>query len=112
MLMQISQQAEIAIEEADVIMFVVDRREGITTTDQEVANILYRSNKPVVLAVNKIDTVELRENIFEYYSLGFGDPFPVSGAHGIGVGDVLVEVLILFLSFYVREIYKDLIYYS
>src|SRR5690625_7693010 len=93
MVMQIRHQAEIAIEEADVIMFVVDGREGITTTDQEVANILYRSNKPVALALNKIDTVELRENIFEYFSLGFGDPFPVSVANGIGMGVVLDEVL-------------------
>src|SRR5690625_18610 len=112
MLMQIRHQAEIAIEEADVIMFVVDGREGITTTDQEVANILYRSNKPVVLAVNKIDTVELRENIFEYYSLGFGDPFPVSGAHGIGVGDVLDEVLKHFPTISESEIDEDIIYFS
>lgn len=109
---QIRYQAEIAIEEADVILFVVDGRQGITATDQEVANFLYRSEKPVVLAVNKIDTVELRENIYEYYSLGFGDPFPISGAHGLGIGDVLDEIVKNFPVKTEADKDEDTIYFS
>src|SRR5699024_10964610 len=109
---QIRHQAEIAIEEAEVILFVVDGREGITATDQEVAKILYRSEKPVVLAVNKIDTVELRENIYEYYSLGFGEPFPISGSHGLGIGDMLDEVIKHFPQGDQAEQDEDTIYFS
>jgi|SRR5690625_929195 len=90
---QIRQQAEIAIEEADVIIFIVDGREGITAADEEVAKILYKANKPVVLAVNKIDHPKMHEQIYMFYSLGFGDPFPISGAHGLGIGDLLDEVI-------------------
>lgn len=109
---QIRHQAEIAIEEADVILFVVDGREGITATDEDVAKILYRSQKPVVLAVNKIDSVELRDNIYEYYSLGFGEPFPISGSHGLGLGDVLDEVIKHFPAKeeYVKD--EDTVYFS
>jgi len=92
-LAQIRHQAEIAIDEADVIIFITNGREGLTPADEEVAKILYRSNKPVVLAVNKIDNPDMRENIFDFYSLGFGDPFPISGSHGIGLGDLLDEVV-------------------
>jgi len=109
---QIRHQAEIAIEEADVILFVVDGRDGITATDQEVAKLLYRSEKPIVLAVNKIDTVELRENIYEYYSLGFGDPYPVSGAHGLGIGDVLDEIIKHFPTTTESKRDEDTIYFS
>jgi GTPase len=90
---QIRQQAEIAIEEADVIIFITSGREGITSADEEVAKILYRSNKPVVLAVNKVDNPEMRSDIYEFYSLGFGEPFPISGTHGLGLGDLLDEVV-------------------
>lgn len=109
---QIRHQAEIAIEEADVILFVVDGREGITATDEDVAKILYRTQKPVVLAVNKIDSVELRDNIYEYYSLGFGEPFPISGSHGLGLGDVLDEVIKHFPAKeeYVKD--EDTVYFS
>ncbi|MGM7721905.1 ribosome biogenesis GTPase Der [Metabacillus sp. Hm71] len=89
---QIRQQAEIAIDEADVIIFLTNVREGVTAADEEVAKILYRSNKPVVLAVNKVDNPEMRANIYDFYSLGFGDPFPISGSHGLGLGDLLDEV--------------------
>ncbi|HEX7065446.1 MAG TPA: ribosome biogenesis GTPase Der [Bacillales bacterium] len=91
--MQIRQQAEIAIEEADIIIFMVDGKEGLTGADEEVAGILYRSNKPVVLAVNKIDNPKRREQLYEFYSLGIGEPFPISGTHGLGVGDLLDEVI-------------------
>jgi GTPase len=88
---QIRQQAEIAIDEADVIIFLVNGREGVTAADEEVAKILYRSNKPVVLAVNKIDNPEMREMIYDFYALGFGEPMPISGSHGLGLGDLLDE---------------------
>ena len=90
---QIKAQAEIAIEEADVIILVVNGREGVTSEDEYVARILQRSKKPVVLAVNKIDDVVYRDNIYDFYSLGIGEPIPVSGVHGIGIGDVLDEVI-------------------
>lgn len=90
---QIKHQAEIAIEEADVIIFVASGREGVTDADELVAKILYRSNKPVILAVNKVDNPEMRNDIYEFYSLGLGDPFPISGSHGLGIGDVLDEAV-------------------
>ncbi|SCB76973.1 ribosome biogenesis GTPase Der [Weissella bombi] len=90
---QIVQQAEIAIDEADVIIFMVSAREGLTEADERVAKILYRSKKPVVLAVNKVDNIELRSEIYEFYALGFGDPYPISGAHGTGLGDLLDQVV-------------------
>ncbi|AOV08078.1 ribosome biogenesis GTPase Der [Sporosarcina ureilytica] len=89
---QIRLQAEIAIEEADVIIFLVNGRESVTDADEHVAKILYRSNKPVILAVNKIDNPEMREMIYDFYSLGFGDPYPISGSHGLGLGDLLDAV--------------------
>ncbi len=90
---QIKIQAEIAIEEADVILFVTNGREGVTREDEYVARILQKSNKPVVLAVNKIDDIALKDMIYDYYSLGIGDPIAVSGSHGIGIGDVLDEII-------------------
>ncbi len=90
---QIKHQAEIAIDETDVIIFVASGREGITDADELVAKILYRSNKPVILAVNKVDNPEMRNDIYEFYALGLGDPFPVSGSHGLGIGDVLDEAV-------------------
>ncbi|EKN67365.1 ribosome biogenesis GTPase Der [Schinkia azotoformans] len=93
LLVQMRQQAEIAIEEADVIVFMVNGREGITAADEEVAKLLFRSQKPIVLAVNKIDNHEMKDQIYEFYSLGFGEPFPISGSHGLGLGDLLDEVV-------------------
>ncbi|HDR7758364.1 MULTISPECIES: ribosome biogenesis GTPase Der [Bacillus] len=91
-LTQIRQQAEVAIDEADVIIFMTNGRDGVTAADEEVAKILYRSNKPVVLAVNKVDNPEMRSDIYDFYALGFGEPFPISGTHGLGLGDLLDEV--------------------
>ena len=90
---QIKMQAEIAIEEADIILFVVNGREGITKEDTFVARLLQKSRKPVVLAVNKIDDQKFKDNIYDFYSLGIGDPIAVSGSHGIGIGDVLDEII-------------------
>ncbi|MFS0786816.1 ribosome biogenesis GTPase Der [Shouchella sp. 1P09AA] len=93
LLMQMRHQAEIAIEEAHVIIFLVSAKEGITAADQEVVNMLFRSKKPVVLGVNKVDNPEMRDQLYEFYALGIGEPFPISGAHGLGLGDLLDEVV-------------------
>lgn len=93
LLTQIRQQAEVAIDEADVIILVADVENGVTDADEQVARILYRSNKPVVLAVNKVDNPERRSDIYDYYSLGLGEPYAVSSVHGIGMGDLLDAVI-------------------
>ncbi len=90
---QIQDQAEIAIDEADVIVFLVSVKEGITDADEKVARILYKADKPVILAVNKVDNAELRQEIYDFYSLGFGDPYPISGSHGLGLGDLLDAIV-------------------
>lgn len=90
---QIKYQAEIAIEEADVILFIVSAKEGMTDADEHVAKILYKSKKPVILLVNKVDNPEMRNEIYEFYALGLGEPYPVSGSHGLGLGDVLDEAI-------------------
>lgn len=89
---EIKKQAEVAIDTAQVIMFFVDGREGLTTSDYDVADMLRRSKKPVILVVNKIDEYS-EEKVFEFYSLGLGEPFPVSAEHGTGIGDVLDEAV-------------------
>ena len=86
------QQAEIAIDHATVIVFLCDIKTGLTASDQEVANMLLRSGKPVVLAVNKMDQVGMTNpDIYEFYNLGLGDPIAVSAVHGHGTGDLLDE---------------------
>lgn len=90
---QIRAQVEIAIQEADVIVYVGDGPLGITADDREIANLLYRANKPVIVAVNKIDGQEHHYLIQDFYALGLGDPIAVSGAHGIGIGDLLDEII-------------------
>lgn len=89
---QMRRQAQIAIEMADVIVFVVDGKEGLTAADQEVAQMLRKSKKPVVLVVNKIDRLALEENSYEFYNLGIGDPITISASQGLGLGDMLDEV--------------------
>lgn len=86
---------EIALEEADVILFVTDGKLGITKDDRMVAKMLHKSNKPVVLVVNKIDDGAHVGDINEFYALGIGDPIAVSGAHGIGIGDILDQIIAL-----------------
>ncbi|AIM24982.1 ribosome biogenesis GTPase Der [Melissococcus plutonius] len=108
---QIKQQAEIAIEEADVILFITSIREGITDADELVAKILYRSNKPIILAVNKADNPELRSEVYEFYSLGLGDPIPISGSHGLGIGDMLDEAINYFSQEEIEED-EDIIKFS
>lgn len=89
---QIRQQAEIAMDEADVIIFLVNGRDGVTVQDEQVARILFRAKKPVILAVNKIDNPDMKPMIYDFYTLGMGEPYPISGAHGLGLGDLLDEV--------------------
>lgn len=92
-LKSIRMQAELAIAEADAIIFMADAKAGLTPADEQVAELLYRSGKPVVLAVNKVDNIKRQDDIYEFYSLGFGEPVAISGAHGIGIGDLLDAVL-------------------
>ena len=90
---EINKQVNIAIEEADVILFVVDASVGVTDLDDQVAQILRRSKKPVILVANKEDKGDARYNVAEFYSLGLGDPIEVSSANGSGTGDLLDEIV-------------------
>lgn len=93
---EIKMQVEIAIDEADCILFLVNGRDGVTADDHFIARMLQRANKPIILGVNKIDDASLQYNLYDFYSLGVGDPIAVSGIHGIGIGDILdkaVELL-------------------
>ena len=89
---QIRAQAEIAMEEADVIVFLCDGRSGVTVDDNYIAKLLYRTTKPVILAVNKVDDGHLLDGLMEFYSLGLGEPVAVSSLHGIGTGDLLDRI--------------------
>ncbi len=92
-LSQMREQAQIAIETADVIIFIVDVRQGLVDSDSKVADMLRKSRKPVVLAVNKVDSFQKFGNdVYEFYNLGIGDPVPVSAASRLGIGDLLDEV--------------------
>ncbi len=90
---EINKQVELAIEQADVILFVVDAMNGVTDLDDHVAEILRRSRKPVILVANKVDSNEWVYNVPEFYKLGLGDPYPVSAVNGYGTGDLLDEVV-------------------
>lgn len=93
---QMRRQAELAIETAHVIIFIVDGRAGMTAADEEVAEMLRRSKKPVVLAVNKIDHPKYEESVYDFYALGIGNPFGISAEQGLGLGDMLDEVVSYF----------------
>ena len=98
-LAQMRRQAQVAIEKADVIVFLTDIRCGVTADDYEVASMLQKSGKPVILAVNKCDGIgEPPPEFYEFYNLGMGDPFPVSALHGHGSGDLLDEIFKYFPS--------------
>ncbi|QGS51719.1 ribosome biogenesis GTPase Der [Spiroplasma tabanidicola] len=90
---EIKMQAEIAMKEADVIIFLLNFKEGITLEDEAVAKLLYKTNKPIILAINKYDKKEKYDESYSYMSLGFGEPFLVSSSHGIGTGDLLDKVI-------------------
>lgn len=90
---EIRAQAELAIDEADLIIFVVDGRVGIMNQDIDIINILFRSSKKVIVAANKIDDVKFMDNIYEFYNLGVEEVIPISALHGIGIGDLLDQVI-------------------
>lgn len=92
-LAQMKRQAQVAIDTADVIIFLVDGKQGLTDSDNEVATMLRVSNKPIVLAVNKVDNMKDEANAYEFYNLGIGDPIAISSGQGLGLGDLLDEVV-------------------
>lgn len=93
LLRQMKQQAEIAMENAEVIVFLTDGQEGITPSDREVADLLRRTQKKIILAVNKIDAPKYRDNIYEFYNLGLGEPIGISSGQALGLGDLLDEIV-------------------
>ncbi len=90
---QIRMQAEIAIDEADIIVYIGDGKTGVTSDDTFICSLLRKSQKPVILAVNKVDDGQLIDRIYDFYSLGLGDPIAISGIHGIGFGDLLDKII-------------------
>ncbi|MFA5543017.1 MAG: ribosome biogenesis GTPase Der [Bacilli bacterium] len=90
---EILAQASLAIDEADVILMVVDARSGITTEDEDVINILRRSDKPLIVAANKVDDFSLKDLIYEFYNFGVDEVIPISSLHGIGIGDLLDRII-------------------
>lgn len=93
-LSQMREQAQIAIDTADVILFMVDVKQGLVDSDSKVADMLRRSHKPVVLVVNKVDSFDkFMADVYEFYNLGIGDPNPISAANRMGIGDLLDEVI-------------------
>lgn len=90
---EIRAQAEIALEQADAVLFVVDGRKGLSADEKFVAKLLYKSQKPVILAVNKTDSLAEISNLDDFYALGLGEPIAVSGVHGIGIGDLLDKII-------------------
>ena len=96
-LSQMRDQAQIAIDTADVIMFMVDCKQGLVDADAKVADMLRRSHKPVVLVVNKVDNFEKSmADVYEFYNLGIGDPYPISASNKLGIGDMLDHVIACF----------------
>lgn len=93
---QMRRQAELAIDTADVIIFMVDGREGITAADEDVAEMLRRSGKPIVLAVNKVDHPKFEDAAYDFYALGIGNPITISAEQGLGLGDLLDEMISYF----------------
>ena len=93
LLKQMRRQAEVAIDTSDVILFFTDGRTGLTADDQDVATMLRKSRKPVILVVNKVDFVEMSDNIYDFYALGLGEPFAISSTNMLGLGDLLDEMV-------------------
>ena len=96
-LSQMREQAQIAIDTADVIIFLVDVRQGLVDADSKVADMLRRSHKPVVLVVNKVDSFEkMQADVYEFYNLGIGEPYPISASNRLGLGEMLDAVTAMF----------------
>lgn len=108
---QIRIQTQLAMDEADVIVFVVDGKKGITNDDRFVGKMLFKTKKPVILAVNKIDNQDMLYNMNEFYALGLGEPIATSGEHGIGIGDIL-DKIIKVLPNEEDKVYEDAITFS
>lgn len=108
---EIKAQAELAMDEADIIVFVVDGRVGIVKEDRDVMNILHRTKKPVIVAANKIDDLKYIDNTYEFYNFGVDDVIPISTLHGIGIGDLLDEIIKLLPEKKERK-YEDTIEFS
>jgi GTP-binding protein len=102
-LAQMRRQAQMAMETADVIIFIVDGKTGLTDSDHEVAGMLRRSGKPIVLAVNKIDSFKDEDNAYEFFNLGLGNPITISASQGLGLGELLDEVVSHFPDYDVEE---------
>ncbi|HPV55430.1 MAG TPA: 50S ribosome-binding GTPase, partial [Bacilli bacterium] len=107
---EIRMQAEIAINEADVIVMVVDVTSGVLKEDEDVIRILQASNKPIIVAVNKVDNLELSHEIYEFYSLGVEHLLPVSSIHGLGIGDLLDLIVSLLPKVSKYEDYQGIKY--
>jgi GTP-binding protein len=109
-LQQMKRQAEVAIEMADVIVFMVDSKEGLTASDKEIAELLRKSKKPIVLVANKVDRVgEPPADIYEFYNLAIGDVLTVSSVHGLGMGDLLDEIFAYFPESDAEDYEEDVI---
>ena len=105
----IREQAQIAIKEADVLLFIVDGRSGITSQDEIIANILRKTQKPVILVVNKVEQFKNNVDFYEFYQLGLGEPIPISAAHGMNTGDLLDLLVQLFQEIPIEDEEEDLI---
>jgi len=108
-LAQVRRQAEIAVEEADVIIFMVDGRTGLTSDDENVAAMLRRARKPIVLTVNKVEDYSNNNVVLDFYQLGLGEPLPVSAANGMNIGDLLDEVVAHFPKEIADDVEPDII---
>lgn len=107
-LSQMREQAQIAIDTADVILFMVDVKQGLVDADSKVADMLRRSHKPVILVVNKVDSFEkYMADVYEFYNLGIGEPYPISAANRMGIGELLDEVVSHFEDFEFSEEEED-----
>ena len=112
LLKQMRRQAEIAMDTADVICFFTDARAGLTQDDQEVAELLRKTHKPLLLVVNKVDHAGLNDDVYEFYNLGLGDPISISSVNMLGLGDLLEEIVKLFLPRTRRKKTRRSMWYS
>ena len=109
---EIRVQASLAIDEADLIIYVVDLKDGLTNGDKFIANMLLKSNKRVIVAINKVDNKQAKDNIYEFYSLGFDEYMPISGEHNMGINDLLEAIVKDFKDQIKEEISDDTIRFS
>lgn len=109
---EIKVQVDIAIEEADLIIFVVDGRSGLVQDDLMIGRMLHKSQKPVLVAVNKIDDKSLQHHLYDFYQLGFDDIFPISSAHGIGIGDLLDGIIVYLPNFKKQKSYDGMVKFA